>query len=60
LTGPRDFRDFLKDIVEACHAILRFVDGMSLDVYLADEKTRMLLCEPLKLWVRRSEIYPLM
>ena len=37
---PRDYRDFLNDIVSACRSILTFVEGMTLDAYLADEKTR--------------------
>lgn len=40
MTAPRDHRDFLRDMVEACRSIIRFVEGMSLDDYLADEKTR--------------------
>ena len=37
---PRDYRDFLNDIVSACRSIITFVEGMTLDAYLADEKTR--------------------
>ncbi|HME26614.1 MAG TPA: HepT-like ribonuclease domain-containing protein [Acetobacteraceae bacterium] len=40
MTAERDSRDFLNDMVHACHAIISFVAGMSLDDYLADEKTR--------------------
>ena len=40
MTAPREFRDFLADMVMACRSIIRFVDGMALDVYLEDEKTR--------------------
>ena len=40
MTSERDFRDFLNDMVRACHSIIGFVAGMSLDGYLADEKTR--------------------
>jgi len=40
LTGARDHRDFLNDMVRACRLIIRFTDGMTLDDYLADEKTR--------------------
>jgi uncharacterized protein with HEPN domain len=40
MTGPRDYRDFLRDMVEACRSIIGFVEGMTLDSYLADEKTR--------------------
>lgn len=40
MTAPRDYRDFLLDMVQACRSILRFVEGMALDDYLADEKTR--------------------
>lgn len=37
---PRDYRDLLADIASACESILRFVDGMTIDEYLGDEKTR--------------------
>jgi len=40
VTAPRDYRDYLTDMVEACRSILRFVEGMTLASYLADEKTR--------------------
>jgi uncharacterized protein with HEPN domain len=40
VTAPRDYRDFLNDMVQACRSIIRFVEGMTLDGYLADEKTR--------------------
>jgi uncharacterized protein with HEPN domain len=40
VTATRDYRDFLNDMVMACRSIIRFVDGMTLDDYLADEKTR--------------------
>ena len=40
MTAERDYRDFLNDMVLACHSISRFVDWMSPDNYLADEKTR--------------------
>lgn len=40
MTAPRDYRDFLNDMVLACRSIIRFVEGMTLDGYLADEKTR--------------------
>jgi len=40
VTAPRDHRDFLRDLVEACRSIIRFVENISLDAYLADEKTR--------------------
>jgi len=37
---PRDYRDFLNDVVSACRSIISFVEGMTLEAYLADEKTR--------------------
>lgn len=40
MTAERYFRDFLNDMVHAYHSIIGFVAGMSLDDYLADEKTR--------------------
>ena len=36
----RDYRDFLADIVGACRSLIRFVEGMTLEAYLADERTR--------------------
>jgi uncharacterized protein with HEPN domain len=38
--AQRDYRDFLTDIVGACRSLIRFVDGMTLQTYLADERTR--------------------
>lgn len=40
MTAARDYRDFLSDMVLACRSIIRFAEGMTLDDYLADEKTR--------------------
>lgn len=40
MTAPRDYRDFLSDIVKACRSIICFTEGMTLDDYLDDEKTR--------------------
>ena len=40
MTATRDHRDFLNDMVLACRSIIRFAEGMTLDGYLADEKTR--------------------
>jgi uncharacterized protein with HEPN domain len=40
MTAARDYRDFLNDLVAACRSIIRFADGMTLDAYLADERTR--------------------
>ena len=40
MTAARDYRDFLNDMVMACRSIIRFAEGMTLDEYLADEKTR--------------------
>jgi uncharacterized protein with HEPN domain len=40
VTAPRDHRDFLDDIVGACRSIIRFTDGMTLETYLTDERTR--------------------
>lgn len=40
MTAARDHRDFLHDMVGACRSILRFTTDMTLDDYMADEKTR--------------------
>ena len=37
---PRDYRDFLQDILSACQSIIRFTDGLTLETYMRDEKTR--------------------
>jgi uncharacterized protein with HEPN domain len=37
---PRDYRDFLNDILAAIRSIITFVEGMTFDAYLEDEKTR--------------------
>ena len=39
MTAPRDYRDFLDDIVGAVRSIISFAAGMSLEAYLDDEKT---------------------
>jgi uncharacterized protein with HEPN domain len=38
--SSRSYSDFLDDIVSACRSIIRFVDGMTMDDYFSDEKTR--------------------
>ena len=40
MTAPRDHRDFLVDMVESCRSIIEFVEGLTLEAYLADQKTR--------------------
>ncbi len=40
MSAPRDYRDFLRDMVMACRSIIRFAVGMTLDDYLEDERTR--------------------
>jgi uncharacterized protein with HEPN domain len=40
VTPERDYRDFLEDLVNACRSVIGFVEGMSFESYLADEKTR--------------------
>jgi uncharacterized protein with HEPN domain len=40
VTSQRDYRDFLDDILGACRSIIDFVEGYTLEAYLADEKTR--------------------
>jgi uncharacterized protein with HEPN domain len=40
VTAACDYRDFLSDMVMARRSIIRFAQGMTLDAYLADEKTR--------------------
>jgi uncharacterized protein with HEPN domain len=40
VTSERDYRDFLEDLVSACRSIIGFVEGLSFEAYLADEKTR--------------------
>jgi len=40
LKAPRDYRDFLNDIAGAVRSVISFTTGMTLESYLADEKTR--------------------
>jgi uncharacterized protein with HEPN domain len=40
MMAPRDFRDFLDDIAASCRAIIEFVEGLDLNAYLIDTKTR--------------------
>lgn len=40
MRAPRDYRDFLDDIVGAVRSIISFAAGMSLEAYPTDEKTR--------------------
>ena len=40
MTPERDYRDFLQDLVSACRSVIAFVEGMSFDAFMADEKTR--------------------
>jgi hypothetical protein len=43
VTAPRDYGDFLADMVEACRSIIEFVGDMTLDAYLSDRKTRFIV-----------------
>jgi uncharacterized protein with HEPN domain len=40
MSSPRDYRDFLNDIVQSCRSIIRFAESMTFEDYLRDEKTR--------------------
>jgi uncharacterized protein with HEPN domain len=40
VTSARDYRDFLQDMILACRSMIGFVEGMTLDNYLNDERTR--------------------
>ena len=40
MTATRDYRDFLRDIVVVCRSVIHFVETMTLEDYLADERTR--------------------
>ena len=35
----RDYKLFLRDILEACEAIQEFIEGISLDEFVQDDKT---------------------
>jgi uncharacterized protein with HEPN domain len=37
---PRDYRDYLVDMVEASEKVASFVQGMTLDSFLSDDKTQ--------------------
>ena len=38
--GSRDWRTYADDILESCGKIRRFVQGMSYEAFVADERTR--------------------
>ena len=67
MTAERDYRDFLEDLVGACRSIIGFVEGMSFETYLADEKTRFAVMRgyeimgeaPPNVWLRRRSMKPL-
>jgi uncharacterized protein with HEPN domain len=40
MTAPRDYRDFLNDMIIACRAIIAFVEGLTFENYMTDEKTQ--------------------
>lgn len=35
MTAPRDYRDFINDMVEACRAVIEFAGDMPLESYLS-------------------------
>lgn len=37
---PRDYRDYLADMIEASDKVAFFIHGMALDGFLADERTQ--------------------
>ena len=38
--SPRDWRLYADDIIECCAKVRRFIDGMTYEVFVADERTR--------------------
>ena len=57
VTSSRDYRDFLDDIVGACRSIIQFVEGLTLDTYLADEKTRYAVMRGYEIMGKQSDIF---
>jgi uncharacterized protein with HEPN domain len=53
VTAARDHRDFPNDMVLACRSIIRFAEGVTLDGYLADERTRYAMMRLMRFWARR-------
>ena len=58
MIAQRDYRDFLADIVGACRSLSRFVEGMTLEAYLADEKTRYAVTAPTRSSAKPCGISP--
>jgi uncharacterized protein with HEPN domain len=58
VTFARDHRDFLNDMVLACRSIIRFAERMTLNGYLADERTRYAVTRAMRFWARRSGTCP--
>jgi uncharacterized protein with HEPN domain len=56
VTSPRDYRDFLDDIVGACRSIIQFVEGLTLETYL-DEKTRYAVMRGYEIMGKQSDIF---
>jgi uncharacterized protein with HEPN domain len=40
MTGPRDYLDYIADILEAAEKVAEFVRGMTLETFSEDEKTQ--------------------
>jgi len=40
MTGSRDYQDYLADMLEAADKVAEFVDAMTLEAFLEDERTQ--------------------
>ena len=55
MNAPRDYRDFLDDIVGACRSIIRFVDGLGVEAYLMTRRHGIPSCVATKSWGKQYD-----
>ena len=48
-TPPREFREYLQDILETMDKVGRFVEGMNFEQFLADDKTSFAVVRALEI-----------
>jgi uncharacterized protein with HEPN domain len=58
VSTPRDFHDYLQDMLEAADKVALFVQGMTEDQFLADEKTQFAVVRALEVIGEASKKIP--
>jgi uncharacterized protein with HEPN domain len=58
VSTPRDFQDYLQDMLEAAEKVALFVHGMTEDQFLADEKTQFAVVRALEVIGEASKKIP--